>query len=222
MKERGEAGDRREEMVRRLVEAAGIVIDRNGYAAASTPEIVRQAGASRGALYHHFQSKRQLGDAVLDCQRRFFEQVSEQAWAGPAPQVWLQTLIDISHYYTAGILDDPVLRAAVRLSIEPGPYQSAESYAAPLGAVTAVLESARVADELQDYVQPAEAARTLVGCYSGIQLLALALAEGDGLHAQVTAMWRMCMPGIARKNILTRLRLGPPGSGRPSLPGARP
>ncbi|GAA5604512.1 TetR/AcrR family transcriptional regulator [Streptomyces griseus] len=214
MKERGEAGDRREEMVRRLVEAAGIVIDRNGCAAASTLEIVRQAGASRGALYHHFQSKRQLGDAVLYCQRRFFEQVSEQAWAGPAPQVWLQTLIDISHHYTVGILDDPVLRAAVRLSIEPGPYQSAESSAVP--------ESARVADELQDYVQPAEAARTLVGCYSGIQLLALALAEGDGLHAQVTAMWRMCMPGIARKNILTRLRLGPPGSGRPSLPGARP
>ncbi|MFJ4609552.1 TetR family transcriptional regulator [Streptomyces griseus] len=214
MKERGEAGDRREEMVRRLVEAAGIVIDRNGCAAASTLEIVRQAGASRGALYHHFQSKRQLGDAVLYCQRRFFEQVSEQAWAGPAPQVWLQTLIDISHHYTVGILDDPVLRAAVRLSIEPGPYQSVESSAVP--------ESARVADELQDYVQPAEAARTLVGCYSGIQLLALALAEGDGLHAQVTAMWRMCMPGIARKNILTRLRLGPPGSGRPSLPGARP
>lgn len=214
MKERGEAGDRREEMVRRLVEAAGIVIDRNGCAAASTLEIVRQAGASRGALYHHFQSKRQLGDAVLYCQRRFFEQVSEQAWAGPAPQVWLQTLIDISHHYTVGILDDPVLPAAVRLSIEPGPYQSAESSAVP--------ESARVADELQDYVQPAEAARTLVGCYSGIQLLALALAEGDGLHAQVTAMWRMCMPGIARKNILTRLRLGPPGSGRPSLPGARP
>ncbi|MFE7448247.1 TetR family transcriptional regulator [Streptomyces griseus] len=214
MKERGEAGERREEMVRRLVEAAGMVIDRNGCAAASTLEIVRQAGASRGALYHHFQSKRQLGDAVLYCQRRFFEQVSEQAWAGPAPQVWLQTLIDISHHYTVGILDDPVLRAAVRLSIEPGPYQSAESSAVP--------ESARVADELQDYVQPAEAARTLVGCYSGIQLLALALAEGDGLHAQVTAMWRMCMPGIARKNILTRLRLGPPGSGRPSLPGARP
>lgn len=212
MAESGEAGHRREEMVRRLVEAAGVVIDRNGYAAASTPEIVRQAGASRGALYHHFQSKEQLGDAILKRQREFFEQVSEQAGSGPVPQVWLQALIDISHHYTASILDDPVLRAAVRLSIEPGPYQTAESYAAPLGAVTAVLESARAADELQDYVQPAEAARTLVGCYSGIQLLALALAEREGLHEQVAAMWRMCMPGIARENVLTRLRLGPPES----------
>ncbi|MEU3706996.1 ScbR family autoregulator-binding transcription factor [Streptomyces anulatus] len=216
MAERRENADRREQMIRRLVEAAGIVIDRDGYAAASTPAILRQAGVSRGALYHHFQRKEQLGDAVLDRQREFFEEVAEQAASGPAPELWLQALIDISHHYTASILQDPVLRAAVRLSIEPGPYQTAESYAAPLGAVTAVLESARTADELQDHVTPEEASRTLVGCYSGVQLLALALAERDALHQQVSAMWALTMPGLARPAVLTRLRLSaPPASTAP-------
>ncbi|MGW1666477.1 ScbR family autoregulator-binding transcription factor [Streptomyces microflavus] len=202
--------DRRDRTVAQIIEAAGVVIDRAGYAGATTPEIQRLAGVSRGGFYHHFESKEQLGDAVLARQHEYFRRVSEQAEAGPAPELWLQALVDISHHYTASILTDPVLRAAVRLSIEPGPYQTSTSYAAPLSAVTAVLESARLADELQDYVQPAEAARTLVGCYSGVQLLALALAEREDLHRQVAAMWRLCMPGLARTDVFTRLRLDSP------------
>ncbi|MFI1227589.1 MULTISPECIES: TetR family transcriptional regulator [unclassified Streptomyces] len=196
--------------VERIVEAAGIVIDRAGYAGATTPEIQSLAGVSRGGFYHHFESKEQLGDAILARQHAFFQRVSAGAASGPVPEFWLQALIDISHHYTASILEDPVLRAAVRLSIEPGPYQTAESYAGPLGAVTAVLETARDADELQDHVEPVEAARTIVGCYSGVQMLSLALAERDGLHQQVSAMWALIMPGIARPAVLTRLRLGAP------------
>ncbi|MFJ1802919.1 ScbR family autoregulator-binding transcription factor [Streptomyces sp. NPDC088180] len=210
MREHGESGDRGEHTARRLVEAAGVVIDRTGYAGASTSEILRRAGVSRGALHHHFEGKEQLGNAILDRQHAFFRQISEQAHAGPAPRVWLQALIDVSHLYTAGILEDPVLRAAVRLSIEPGPYLTAESYAGPLGAVTAVLESARAADELQDHVTPEEASRTIVGCYSGVQLLALALDERDALHQQVSALWALIMPGLARPAVLTRLRLSAP------------
>ncbi|BFP50201.1 ScbR family autoregulator-binding transcription factor [Streptomyces fimicarius] len=202
--------ERGERTVQRIVEAAGIVFDREGYAGATTPEIQRLANVSRGGFYHHFASKEDLGDAILSHQHDYFKQVSEQMAAGPVPELWLQALIDISHHYTAGILEDPVLRAAVRLSIEPGPYQTADSYAASLGAVTAALESARDADELQDHVDPGEAARTLVGCYSGVQLLALALAERDALHQQVSAMWALIMPGLARPAVLTRLRLGPP------------
>ncbi|WP_097869043.1 ScbR family autoregulator-binding transcription factor [Streptomyces sp. rh34] len=202
--------DRAERTAQRIIEAAGVVFDREGYAGATTPEILRLAGVSRGGFYHHFSGKAELGDEILARQRAFFQQVSERAGSGPVPERWLQALIDISHFYTAGILEDPVLRAAVRLSIEPGPYQTAESYAAPLGAVAAVLESARDADELQDHVEPAEAARTLVGCYSGVQLLALALAERDALHQQVSAMWSLIMPGLARPAVLSRLRLSAP------------
>lgn len=57
-----------------------------------------------------------------------------------------------------------------------------------------------------------ETARTLVGCYSGVQMLSLALAERDALHQQVSAMWALVMPGIARPEVFARLRLGPPRS----------
>ncbi|MEU3135484.1 ScbR family autoregulator-binding transcription factor [Streptomyces sp. NPDC006854] len=204
--------DRGEQTFQRIVHAAGIVIDRDGYAGASTPGILRLANVSRSGFYHHFASKEDLGDEILARQHTYFQQVSDQMAAGPAPELWLQALVDISHHYTAGLLEDPVLRAAVRLSIEPGPYQTAESYAGSLGAVTAALESAREAGELQDHVEPVEAARTLVGCYSGVQMLSLALAERDALHQQVSAMWALVMPGIARGDVFARLRLGPPRS----------
>ncbi|MFI6143678.1 ScbR family autoregulator-binding transcription factor [Streptomyces griseus] len=212
MQERGERAERREQTAQRIIEAAGVVIDRRGYTAASIPEIQDVAGVSRGGFYHHFASKQELGDAVLARQAAFFEQVSQRVGTEPAPALWLQALVDVSHRYTASILSDPVLRSAVRLSIEPGPYQTAESYAGPLGAVAAVLTSARDAGELQDHVTPEEASRTLVGCYSGVQLLALALAERETLHQQVTCMWTLLMPGLARPTVLSRLRLDPPDS----------
>ncbi|MCR8945067.1 TetR/AcrR family transcriptional regulator [Streptomyces sp. OUCMDZ-4982] len=208
--EHGERAEQREQTALRIVEAAGIVIDRDGYAGASIPEILRTAAVSRGGFYHHFDSKKAVGNAVLERQHEFFERVAQQGAAGPVPVYWSQVLIDVSYEYTTGILDDPVLRAAVRLSIEPGPYLTQESYRSPLGAVTSILTAARDAGELQDHVLPEETARTLVGCYSGVQLLALALEERDQLYGQVAGMWRLLMPGLASPTVLGRLRLDRP------------
>jgi AcrR family transcriptional regulator len=53
-----------------LVVARRLLAER-GYAAVSTEEIVRHAGVTRGALYHHFRDKRDLFRAV-------FEQVEQE------------------------------------------------------------------------------------------------------------------------------------------------
>lgn len=47
-----------------LLKAARTVFTEQGYEAASTEEIVRRAKVTRGALYHHFEDKRALFDAV--------------------------------------------------------------------------------------------------------------------------------------------------------------
>jgi AcrR family transcriptional regulator len=47
-----------------LVEAARPLFAERGYAAVGTEEIVRAAGVTRGALYHHFDGKRKLFEAV--------------------------------------------------------------------------------------------------------------------------------------------------------------
>jgi AcrR family transcriptional regulator len=47
-----------------LIEAARPLFAERGYAAVGTEEIVRSAGVTRGALYHHFDGKRALFEAV--------------------------------------------------------------------------------------------------------------------------------------------------------------
>ena len=49
-----------------LVEAARPLFAERGYAAVGTEEIVRAAGVTRGALYHHFDGKRELFEAVYE------------------------------------------------------------------------------------------------------------------------------------------------------------
>jgi AcrR family transcriptional regulator len=49
-----------------LIEAARLLFAERGYAGVGTEEIVRAAGVTRGALYHHFDGKRELFAALYE------------------------------------------------------------------------------------------------------------------------------------------------------------
>lgn len=72
--------EQRAATTRRLLQVAREVFAEHGYVGASTEEIVRRAGVTRGALYHHFADKEALFAAVLaDVQRDVAHRIEEAA-----------------------------------------------------------------------------------------------------------------------------------------------
>src|SRR5262249_7311038 len=63
-----------------LVEVARELFAERGYAAVGTEEIVRAAGLTRGALYHHFARKAELRQAVYeDVESRLVQRIASSA-----------------------------------------------------------------------------------------------------------------------------------------------
>ena len=84
---------RRSQAVRRagtrakLVAAARHLFATGGYAETATPDVVKRAGVTRGALYHHFDDKRDLFHAVAQEEARAVaEQIEQQATQETDPQ----------------------------------------------------------------------------------------------------------------------------------------
>lgn len=69
-----------EGMRRRVLDVAADAFQRQGYHATGMHELMRQAGVTGGALYHHFPTKKALGLAVIA--ERVAAQVQE-TWIDP-------------------------------------------------------------------------------------------------------------------------------------------
>ncbi len=99
-----------------LIAAARALFVEKGYAETSTPEIVKSAGITRGALYHHFADKADLFRAVL---RGEFEAVDAEinASASKTPGSAIDALLDGGNGYLTAMR----VPGRVRLMLLDGP-----------------------------------------------------------------------------------------------------
>jgi len=87
----------------RLIDAARDAFGERGYDATSIAEILDAAGVAKGALYHHFDTKAALFDAVLDhVVQEIAEGAADRARTAPDPAAglkagcgaWLEMTLD--------------------------------------------------------------------------------------------------------------------------------
>lgn len=99
----------------RLIAAGRLLFGERGYEATSIGLILEEAGVAKGALYHHFEDKQQLFDAVLDrTVAEISAQVAESARTGKdglerlriGCRTWLELALDPAIQRIA-ILDPP-------------------------------------------------------------------------------------------------------------------
>lgn len=94
----------------KLISVATRVFSQTGYAAASTEEIVRLAGVTRGALYHHFKNKQDLFLAVFkEAQREIGRRIETQAET--ESDLWGQLIGGCRAFLEA--CSDPILQQIV-------------------------------------------------------------------------------------------------------------
>lgn len=80
---------RSEETRGRITEAAIKLFSERGFSAASVDDICAEAGVSKGAFYHHFESKQALFLALLDAWLRTIDSAIEASLDRTAPETFL-------------------------------------------------------------------------------------------------------------------------------------
>lgn len=79
---------RSEETRSRILEAAVKQFSINGFNKASVDNICEQAGVSKGAFYHHFQTKQDVFLALLDGWLQTFDQAIDASKDRPVPETF--------------------------------------------------------------------------------------------------------------------------------------
>src|SRR5512139_3216729 len=81
---------RSEETRSRILESAIKLFSKRGYNKASVDDICAEAGISKGALYHHFESKQALFLALLDSWLQTIDNAIEASKDKTAPETFMQ------------------------------------------------------------------------------------------------------------------------------------
>ncbi|MDT0487620.1 ScbR family autoregulator-binding transcription factor [Streptomyces sp. DSM 41640] len=195
---------------KRLLVGAAEVFDERGYAAASINEIQERSGVTKGAMYFHFASKEEIAKGVMTAQTEVPVEVRSPS-ASP-----MQQAIDLTHELARRLRTDVLFRASIRLTVERGTFQTNDSdmYDWWLRAFSRELARAQGAGELRKELAPEDVAASVVGSFTGIQMLSHVTSAHRDLHDRLTNWWEQILPGIATPEALgTLLPAGSPGLG---------
>ncbi|MER5310931.1 ScbR family autoregulator-binding transcription factor [Streptomyces sp. NPDC002773] len=186
---------------RAILEAASIVFEKRGFAAAPLSEIIAVSGATKGALYFHFSSKEELARGVIEAQ---FSALAELQLEGSP----LQQAIDSTHAVAHALQHVPLVRAGIRLVIEQGSFTEPdpEPYLRWVEPAQALLEEARTEGELRPEVDVRAVAQLIVALFTGTQLMAQVLTQREDLSERITAFWQVVLPGLATPEALPSLK----------------
>lgn len=183
---------------RTIMRAAADAFVKHGFNGASLSEIAAQAGVTKGALYFHFPSKTALASAMIPAQQDANAELEDyvQAYEGDH--------LDLLESMTSGLaqrlVDDPTLRAAMRLAVERGEEEDtviSETYETWERLFADVAATARARRELAEHVDPARLARFLVAAFTGLQTVSLVSSGLEDLQARVDDMWSLLRSGLA-------------------------
>jgi AcrR family transcriptional regulator len=190
-------GERSEATRGDLVAAARRLFAERGYAGVGTEEIVRAAGVTRGALYHHFAGKPQLFEAVYEqVERELTEKIARSALRGSDPMAALRAG---SAMFLDACLEPEVQRIVLLDAPAVLGWERWREIAAEhgLGLVEAALGAAMESGQIaRQPLRPL--AHVMMGALDEAAMLVARAEDTEAARAEVGATLDSILEGLAR------------------------
>ena len=179
-----------------IIGSAAVELSRSGYAAASLNRILEGSGATKGALYFHFDSKEDLAKAVLDAALEQQTGIIEPLFGSPETS----PLNALSHYcdeMAVLLEEDMVAQAGIRLAQDPEFYPDVVSAAGGWAQeFVKIAERAVAAGELRPDVDPVRFLWLLLATMSG-QFFVNGLGSTPGLKIRFREAFEVMTAAMA-------------------------
>lgn len=101
-----------------LLAGAAVEFARYGYTAASVNNILNHTACTKGAMYFHFESKREMAEAVLDTATEIYSRIG-QRWVTDGEVRPLDAIAGMVDDAAQAFINEVTLQAEARLSLEP-------------------------------------------------------------------------------------------------------
>ena len=191
-----------------------------GYAAAAWGTIIERTGMTKGALYHHFDSKESLASAIIDEGSDILLVAFRNVCGSSSPA--LENMIHGTFTIANVLSSDKMVRAAEQLTAALSGFNEAAArfYASLVDEMAAQARRASAEGDLREGLDPGVVSESIVGAMFGMRLLSNAIAadgavDGDGgdwsgdFVARTGHMWGLLLPGIAGDESLPYFRAIP-------------
>ena len=184
----------------RLIDGAAEAFCRLGYAAATTTDIAKEAGATRGALYFHFQSKEEIARAVIAKEQQLAVEAGTRIVEQNRPA--METMVMLSVDLARRLMTDPVVKAGIRLTTENSNFDPPlrAPYQQWLDTFGAIAATAVEQGDFRADVDPAVFARFLIPSYTGIQLVSDTFSGRADLLPRIREMWKFIFPAVVSEH----------------------
>lgn len=186
----------RSEITRRnIINAAVDLFDEVGYASTNLGDIITRVDVTKGALYHHFDSKESLAIAIIEeAVHKLFDAYKLRTASSPALETLIQgTLVGAE---LAG--SDKLARTGGHLLVlfaKYNPY-AADQYRGWIADTVEQIRKAQAEGDVRAELDADTVGNHIVSALIGVQVIATSLADGTDIVARVLQAWEMLLPTL--------------------------
>jgi AcrR family transcriptional regulator len=179
----------------KILVAATDVFSEVGYAAAGLGEVIERVGMTKGALYHHFDSKEALATAIIEQGTNLTRDAFRHVCESPSPA--LENMIHGVFIVADLLVSDKTARTAEQLTRGLAEFNSTASqvWSGRLDAMTTQASLASAEGDLREGLDPDVAGESILNAMLGAQLLSKT-ADGNDHIERLTRSLELLLPAI--------------------------